>query len=229
MIGIVTAIKEEYNAIKRLMVNQIDRHFAKMDFTVGLIGNTSVILGECGQGKVNAACCTQLIIDRFLVNTIINVGIAGGIGPEVNINDVIISDKAIQYDMDATGEGFELGEVPDFGFVEFKASPKLIRIAKNSAEVYKIAHKIGTVLSADQFVDSQEKKNEILENFEGLVCEMEGAAIAQVCYLNNVPFIIIRSVSDNATEDANELIQFNVEEAINKTTSIVESLAVNLK
>ncbi len=228
MIGIITAIDEEFNAIEKIISIEKKDVIAKMNFSIGKVGETPVVLGKCGQGKVNAACCTQLIIDHFKVDYIINVGIGGGLSPDLSIGQVVISEDAIQYDMDGTGEGFKLGEIPDLGMINFVADSNMIQLAKKAAEQNKIPYAVGRVLSADIFLDDSNKKNEIVNEFNGIMCEMEGAAIGQVCYLNSVPYIIIRSVSDTASDHANDQAMLNVNEAISQTTNIIKNLVTEL-
>ena len=228
MIGIITAIDDEYNAIKNLIKIEKEEIIAKMNFSKGQINDKLVILGKCGQGKVNAACCTQLMIDRFNVNYIINVGIGGALSPELSIGQIVISEDAIQYDMDGTGEGCQRGEIPDMGKINFIADAKMIKLSEEAAIKFNIPYKVGRVLSADLFLDDSDKKEQIVEEFQGILCEMEGAAIGHVCYLNSIPYVIIRSVSDTASNHANDQAMFNMNNVVSNSTKIVENLVNNL-
>ena len=158
----------------------------------------------CGIGKVNAAVCTQILCDIFEVDMIINTGVAGSLKNEINIGDIVLSTDALQHDMDATQFGYPLGQIPRMETLAFPADEKMVSLAKAACE--KVNPEInvftGRVVTGDQFVASKEVKNHIKTNFDGLCTEMEGAAIAQAAWLNKVPFVIIRAISDKADDSA---------------------------
>ncbi len=201
MIGIIGAMKEEKDAILSLMqqVEQIEHYGVK--FYLGTINNQSCILSKSGVGKVNAARATQIMIDKFNPACIINIGSAGALEPCLEIGDIVISDSCIQHDADITAFGHPKGYIAGLRYIEADAG--LIEKCRKAIELsvdnkYKIY--IGTVASGDQFISSQEIKEEIHKEFSAWCVEMEGAAIAQVCYLCKVPFVVIRSISDKALQ-----------------------------
>ncbi|MGB7605822.1 MAG: 5'-methylthioadenosine/adenosylhomocysteine nucleosidase [Lutisporaceae bacterium] len=201
MIGIIGAMKEEKDAILSLMqrVELIEHYGVK--FYLGTINNQSCILSKSGVGKVNAARNTQIMIDKFNPACIINIGSAGALEPSLEIGDIVISDNCIQHDADITAFGHPKGYIAGLRYIEADAG--LIERCKKAIELsldnkYKIY--IGTVASGDQFISSLEKKQELHKDFNAWCVEMEGAAIAQVCHLCNVPFVVIRSISDKATK-----------------------------
>jgi len=203
-IGIIGAMEEEITAIKNKMKIQNVRSISSLEFYVGILHGKEIVLVRAGIGKVNAAICTQILIDCFSIEAIINVGVAGGLGSNLKIGDIVISDEAVQHDVDATGFGYELGIIPRMKNSFFKSDRNLINIAKKASETLSIDIGIytGRILTGDQFISSIDKKKELEEKFNGLCAEMEGGAIAQTCYLNNIPFVIIRSISDNADDSA---------------------------
>lgn len=199
-VGIIGAMDEEIASIQAAVEITCREVLAGMEFLTGTLGGKEVVLVKCGIGKVNAGICAQILITRFAVTRIINTGVAGAIDSSLKIGDIVISTDAVQHDFDATPIGFARGEVPYTGLYAFPADEKLrnealdaVQHAADGAKVYE-----GRICSGDQFIASGEKKHEILKYFGGLCCEMEGAAVAQVCYLYQVPFVIIRAISDRA-------------------------------
>ena len=177
-----------------------------MDFYKGKLKGKDVVIVRSGIGKVNAAICTQILVDKYSVDAVINTGIAGSLNASIDIGDIVLSEDALQHDMDATGFGYEPGVIPRMETSVFKADNMLRKIAKESCEKVNPDIKVfeGRVVSGDQFISDKDKKKYILDNFSGYCTEMEGAAIAQVAYLNNIPFLIIRAISDKADDSATE-------------------------
>lgn len=177
---------------------------AGMSFFEGKWNGNDVVVVRSGIGKVNAAVCAQILADTFHADAIINTGIAGSLKNEINIGDIVLSTDAIQHDMDAQGFGYAPGVIPQMEVSDFQADEKLIELAKKCcAEVCPdIQVFTGRVVSGDQFISDKKKKEWLSSQFEGLCAEMEGAAIAQAAYLNHVPFLIIRAISDKADDSA---------------------------
>ncbi len=203
-IGIIGAMEEEVMALKdKLKVSDI-RSIASLEFYAGKLSNREVVLVRGGIGKVNAAVCTQILIDCFHVDAIINTGVAGALSDELEIGDIVISRDALQHDFDATGFGYEKGTIPRMAESCFKADKGLIHIAEKASQVLSVKTNIFTkrIVSGDQFISDKEKKKVLIGEFDGFCTEMEGAAVAQACYLNKIPFVIIRSISDKADDSA---------------------------
>lgn len=223
MIGVITATTKEFEALNKVIGTN---KTGTMTFTKGRFGKTQIVGVQAGVGKVNAALCAQKMIDYFHPEAIINVGVAGSLSPELKIGDIVISEDAVQHDFDITF--FYTNRGLDFGFdsLEFKADPRLVKAAKEAAESLGIAHKVGRVVSGDLFVSEKEKKQELIDKFHGLCCEMEGGAIAQVCVVNRTPFVILRAISDSADEQAEgtylDFASFAAEEAIKLITTMLE-------
>ena len=204
MFGIIGAMEIEVNRIKEQMEDVSVTDKAGMSFFEGKWNGNDVVVVRSGIGKVNAAVCAQILVDTFHADAIINTGIAGSLKNEINIGDIVLSTDAIQHDMDAQGFGYAPGVIPQMEVSDFQADEKLIELAKKCcAEVCPdIQVFTGRVVSGDQFISDKKKKEWLSSQFEGLYAEMEGAAIAQAAYLNHVPFLIIRAISDKADDSA---------------------------
>lgn len=204
MLGIIGAMEIEVNRIKEQMEDVSVTDKAGMGFFEGKWNGNDVVVVRSGIGKVNAAVCAQILADTFHADAIINTGIAGSLKNEINIGDIVLSTDAIQHDMDAQGFGYAPGVIPQMEVSDFQADEKLIELAKKCcAEVCPdIQVFTGRVVSGDQFISDKKKKEWLSSQFEGLCAEMEGAAIAQAAYLNHVPFLIIRAISDKADDSA---------------------------
>jgi adenosylhomocysteine nucleosidase len=202
-IGIIGAMEEEVASLIDEMEVNHKKAKAKMIFNSGNIFGKEVIIVTSGIGKVNAAVCTQILVDEFNVDYIINVGIAGGIGEDIYPGDVVLGNTLIQHDMDTSAFGDKLGQIPRMDIYDFKCNKILLQHAKFAcAELEGINTFVGRIVSGDQFIANGEKIKWLGEEFNALACEMEGASIAHVAYLNDIPFIIIRSISDNANNGA---------------------------
>ena len=204
MLGIIGAMEIEVNRIKEQMEDVSVTDKAGMSFFEGKWNGNDVVVVRSGIGKVNAAVCAQILVDTFHADAIINTGIAGSLKNEINIGDIVLSTDAIQHDMDAQGFGYAPGVIPQMEVSDFQADEKLIELAKKCcAEVCPDIQVVtGRVVSGDQFISDKKKKEWLSSQFEGLCAEMEGAAIAQAAYLNHVPFLIIRAISDKADDSA---------------------------
>ena len=204
MIGIIGAMEQEVSQVVAAMTDAKTVEIAGMIFNSGKFCGKDVIVVKSGIGKVNAAICTQILATYFKVDAVINTGIAGSLKAEINIGDVVLSTDALQHDMDATNFGYEPGVIPGMKVSTFKASEELIEKAEKACkrEVPELGVFKGRVVSGDQFVSDKATKNRIADTFHGYCTEMEGAAIAQAAYLNNIPFLIIRAISDKADDSA---------------------------
>lgn len=225
-IGIIGAMDLEVEELKSKMsvANIIKK--AKMDFYEGTLNGAEVVIVRCGIGKINAALCVQILADVFSVSHIINTGVAGSLNATLDIGDILISKDALHHDMDVTIFGYALGEVPQMGFREFKADENLIALAKASCEkVNPDLHTlVGRVVSGDQFISSKEVKERLISTFQGDCAEMEGASIAHGAYLNDIPFVIIRAISDKADDSAEMDYPTFEKEAARHSARLVEDL-----
>ncbi len=203
--GIIGAMEVEVAQLKEAMERQRSCTRAGMEFLEGVLEGHEVVVVKSGIGKVNAAICTQILADEFHVDAILNTGIAGSLKAQINIGDIVISTDVLHHDMDATGFGYPLGQVPQMLVFSFAADETLRRLAKEACGRANPGIGVfeGRVVSGDQFISDRARKNEIASVFGGFCTEMEGAAIAQAAYLNQIPFVIIRAISDKADDSAN--------------------------
>lgn len=204
MIGIIGAMHEEVVGLKAEMISDRTVKKASMVFEEGELNGRKVVVVQSGIGKVNAAICAQILIDEFGVDTLINTGIAGSLDARIDIGDIVISTDALHHDMDATIFGDAVGQVPGMDILAFPADERLLTLARKVNEEVNtdIRTFTGRIVSGDQFISSHEAKQRITENFKPLCTEMEGAAIAQTAYLNHIPYVIIRAISDKADNSA---------------------------
>ena len=204
MLGIIGAMDEEVAKLKEHMTDVAVTTKASMDFYHGKLNGKEVVIVRSGIGKVNAAICTQILVDDYKVSAVINTGIAGSLRNEINIGDIVLSTDALEHDMEATAFGYPVGQIPRMDTLAFEADKNLIALAeKCCAKVNPdIQTFTGRVVTGDQFIASKEKKEWLIETFDGYCTEMEGAAIAHCAYLNNVPFLVIRAISDKADDSA---------------------------
>ena len=203
-IGIIGAMELEVEQLKREMTVTGVIKKAQMDFFEGTLNGTDVVVVRCGIGKVNAALCVQILVDVFQVSHVINTGVAGSLNARLDIGDILISKDALHHDIDVGIFGYQPGEVPQMGFREFVADQRMMALAKEACErVNPDIHVMyGRVVSGDQFISSKEVKERLIAQFQGDCVEMEGASIAHGAYLNSLPFVIIRAISDKADDSA---------------------------
>ena len=204
VIGIIGAMEEEVAALKEAMDIEAVHEQASMVFCKGSLCSKDVVIVKSGIGKVNAALCAQILVDRFQVDMLINTGVAGSLNPAIDIGDMVISADAVHHDMDATIFGDLIGQVPRMDVRFFPADMTLVEKAKAANEKANpdIKTFVGRVASGDQFISEKEAKDKIVENFGAYCTEMEGAGIAHAAYLNKVSYVIIRAISDKADNSA---------------------------
>ena len=202
-LGIIGAMQVEVEILLGAMENKKSMEKAGSVFYEGTLGGLPVVVVQCGVGKVNAALCAQILCDLFAVTHLVNTGIAGSLCADLDIGDLVVSSDAMYHDMDAVHFGYAFGRVPGMDVVAFPADETMIRCAYAAAEAVNPGHtKIGRVASGDQFVAEKNVKEKIIANTHGLCTEMEGAAIAQTAYRNQLPFVILRAISDKADDSA---------------------------
>ncbi|MGI5172723.1 5'-methylthioadenosine/adenosylhomocysteine nucleosidase [Treponema sp. OMZ 840] len=209
-IGVIGAMAVEVEYLKEILTEAKTVQKNGLFFYEGLINGKKAVIVQSGVGKVNAAMCAALLIHCFSVTHVINTGVAGGIKDGLHVFDVVVSSDAVHHDVDATGFGYKPCEVPGVNTIAFKADPFLIECTKNAWNKYseKPAVRLveGRVASGDVFVNTAGRREDIRSLCNPACVEMEGAAVAQVCYLCSVPFVIIRSISDMA-ENTDEVYE----------------------
>lgn len=211
-IGIIGAMDVEVALLKEKMSNITVTNKSSMDFYDGFIGNVPVTVVKCGVGKVNAAVCAQILCNFFNIEVIINTGVAGALMPSLKVGEIVISTDALQHDVNVTELGYQHGQIPGLTDFIFHADEKIVMAIFDFCKKNNIAAGVGRVLSGDQFISDCSLRFSLHEIFGGVCTEMEGAAIAQVAYLNKMPFVLLRTISD--TFDTNLKIDYEKFEAI---------------
>ncbi len=203
-IAIIGAMELEVAELKEAMEVERKVEKASMVFFEGTLKGVPVVIVQCGVGKVNASLCVQILADMFEVTHVINTGVAGSLNAALDIGDILVSKDAIHHDMDVTKLGYEPGQVPGIDTLAFPADADMAEKAVATCqEVNPDIHcKIGRVVSGDQFISDKDTKTRLIETFHGDCAEMEGASIAHGAYLNGLPFLIIRAISDKADDSA---------------------------
>ena len=226
MIGIIGAMSQEVTNLKEAMNHVEVKNMAGMEFCQGILCGREAVVVRSGIGKVNAAVCSQILVDCYHVSAIINTGIAGSLRNEINIGDVVLSRDTLQHDMDATGFGYAPGVIPQMDQSVFEGDQRLIETARECCArvIPEIGVHVGRVVSGDQFVSDKAKKAWLTEKFDGFCTEMEGAAIAQTAWLNHVPFLIIRAISDKADDSAEMDYEVFEKQAIEHSVKLVMAL-----
>lgn len=203
VIGLIGAMDEEVELLLAQLQNKETTVKAGVTYASGTIHGKQVVVCKSGVGKVNAAVTTQILIDSFGVSQVLFTGVAGALHPELNIGDIVISSSCMQHDMDVRPLGFARGIIPYQEVSDFPADKNLIELAEEACKQQEAGHyMIGKVLSGDQFIASRETVQTLYEDLGGACAEMEGSAVAQVCYMNSVPYVVIRSMSDKADGSA---------------------------
>ena len=202
-LGIIGAMDVEVAALKEKMDNPAVTSRAGMKYFAGKLEGLDAVVVQCGVGKINAAMCTQILLDCFGVTHIVNTGIAGSLRAELDIGDLVISRDAIHHDFDLRFWGRPIGQVPGMDVIAFPADKAMMDAALAAAELENPHHnKLGRVASGDQFICSKEQKEKIIADTGAICAEMEGASIAHTAYRNGIPFVIIRAISDKADDSA---------------------------
>jgi len=224
MIGIIGAMKQEVAILKALIAVQEVKKIMHVEFTVGTLHGKEVVLLESGIGKVNVAIAVTLLLDKFNVSQVINTGSAGGINADAEIGNVVISDKISYHDVDVTAFGYALGQIPELP-AAFQADDHLIAKAKQVLTASGTKFFVGQILTGDAFISRPEQLSKIKASFtEALALEMEAAAIAQVCQIANVPFIVMRALSDIAGKESQVAFEEFLPVAAKASSLVVEKL-----
>ena len=234
-IGIIGAMDLEIEKLTtQEMASEEIVEAAGMRFHVGKLGGTDVVIVKSGVGKVNAAICAQILIDRFGVTHLLNTGIAGSLDHRINIGDIAVSTDAVYHDVDVTAFGYEPGVIPQMGtpngLKSFPADPTLrstaIAACREAAPGIGIFE--GRVVSGDQFICTADQKHRIVDTFHALCTEMEGTAIAHTAFVNGIPFVILRAISDKADEEADVTYETFEHQAAENCANLVAHMVRSL-
>ena len=198
MIGIIAAMNVEMDGLRAHMESPASETVSGVTFVRGIIEGREVVTAVCGIGKVFAALCAQTMILRYAPEAVINTGVAGTLTDELSIGNLAVSSCVVQHDMDTSAIGDPVGLISGINMVEIPADKALTERLCAAAETVGVKTLTGCIASGDQFVASPGRKTFIADTFSAIACEMEGAAIGQVCYVNHVPFCVLRAISDSA-------------------------------
>ncbi len=202
MIGIICAMTIEADAIRASLSDTRTEVLSGVEFTLGKRYDKEIVLAVCGIGKVFAAICAEAMILRYAPTLIINSGVAGTLTEALSIGDIAIAKNLVQHDMDTSPIGDPVGLISGINKIYFEADANAVSTLEAVTGEMQLCSVIGTIASGDQFLSDAKKKNDIRNRFNAIACEMEGAAIAHVAFVNNTPFAVLRAISDSATGDA---------------------------
>lgn len=226
-IGIIGAMDSEVSSLIASLEEHTEQTIGSIKFHLGKLFDKKVAIAKCGIGKVFAALCAEAMIIAYAPKLIVNTGVGGGLAHGIKVCDIVVADKLVQHDMDTSPLGDPKGLISGINVIYFEADKKAADIVMTTAKKLSINSHIGTIASGDVFVSTSEQKKTIVDNFSASVCEMEGAAIAQVAYVNNTPFCVIRAISDSADEDSSMDYMNFLPLAANNSTKITMELCRN--
>ncbi len=220
MIGIIVAEEKELEEVLNIALIKNKRDIFDKTFYIGSINKKEVVIVKSNVGKVNSARSAQMLIDNFDIRIVINIGTSGSVDNNLNIGDVVVADRLYQYDFDVTAFGRKLGEIENIGECIYTDKNILNKISKDLI--------VGGIASGDKFITRMEDKTFIRDKFNVVCIEMEGASIAQVCYLSNTPFLVIRSITDKldgtSEIDFVKFLEYSSRKVANILKDIIEDI-----
>lgn len=223
-IGIIGAMRCETDRLKAMMKDTRVETISGIEYVSGKLGKYDAVVATCGIGKVFAAICAQTMILRFSPDVIINTGVGGSLSDELHICDIAVSEDVVQHDMDTSPIGDPIGLISGINLIHIPACKTLADAVCDAAKECELNTKRGTIASGDAFICSAEKKTWISSTFGAIACEMEGAAIGHVCFVNGVPFVVIRAISDGGDDGAGLSFEQFSEIAAQNSIKIIENI-----
>lgn len=196
-IGIIGAMQMEVDELKEALSNPENVEYSGITFVCGKMNDVEVVAAVCGVGKVFAAICAEAMILKFGVNMVINIGVAGSLTKDLGVLDVALASQVVQHDIDTSPLGDPVGLLSGINEIFLPTDDRMRALMQECLEDRKINYSVGTVATGDQFIATDEKRVWIRNHFGAIAAEMEGGSIGQVCYINKVPFLILRSISDS--------------------------------
>lgn len=221
MLGIIGAMSIEIDGLIKNMSNCRTENYFNLNFMDGDIDDRKIVVVCSGIGKVNAALAATAMICKFPVDTIINIGVAGGIGKSLHQGDIVLGQDCVQHDYDQTPDGLPIGQINGMPFTEFPCTQKVLYNLESVIKKNKFTYQIGTIATGDQFINSNQKTEWLSKTFNAVACDMESAAIAQICYLTDRQFVSMRAISDNGGEKAILSFYDFVLEAAKKSIAVI--------
>jgi adenosylhomocysteine nucleosidase len=226
-VGIIAALKEEIEPLVQSLEGVETSKWGRRSVHERRIGDNQVVALAGGVGKVKAAACTQYLIDRFSIEALICTGVAGAINPRLHTGDVVVSQKTLQHDFDPGDPKL----LKRFRKRWLEADAELVKLALEAAKEVGLADRCrsGKVLTGDQAIVSQERRESLWKTFRGDCVDMESAAVAQVCRLNGVPWVIVRAISDSAEEDSVAEFRRNLREAAGTAARVAGRMVESIR
>lgn len=218
-------MEPEVKLLKNAMLVEKEDKIAHTTAYAGTLNGQNIVLVQSGIGKVNASIITALLLERYDIDYVINTGVAGAMGENLKVTDMVVSTEVLHHDVDATSFGYSYGQVPGMPAV-YTSDAMLVRQSLAALSLNdEINGSSGLVVSGDSFIDSDAEKEHISGNFPDAMCvDMESASIAQTCWQFNTPFVIIRSMSDSANESADMNYEEFLAKACVHSSEVVKSL-----
>lgn len=221
-VGIIGAMKSEMDRIKAKVTNPRMTRISDIDFVEGEICGVPVVVATSGMGKVFAALCAQTMILKFAPGMIINVGVAGSLSKDLNIGDIAVAESVVHHDLDSSGLGDPPGLISGLNMIWLPCDEEVIRGLSASAGRLGFHYRRGVIATGDIFVQDAARKRKIADTFQAVACEMEGAGVGHVCYVNHLPFCVLRAISDNGDEAATNDYQMSLDMAAERASQVME-------
>ena len=229
MIGIICAMALEANAITDTIENKKIKNISGVDFVSGTIGGRETVVAVCGVGKVFAAICAEAMILEYHPDVIINSGVAGSLCRSIKLGDIVIAESVVQHDMDTSPLGDPKGLISGINIINIPCDKAVAEYLKNCCDSLGIKNFGGVIATGDVFMSNEENKKEVADRFNAKACEMEGASVGQVCYVNKVPFCVLRAISDNADDGAETTYETFAAESAKKTHAVIDKFIRNFQ
>lgn len=223
-VGIIAAMQIEIDGIREKLQDVSAETVSGIEYVRGTLHGKTVIAAKCGIGKVFAAVCAQTMILRYAPDCIVHTGVAGGLMDHLHVLDLVIASHVVQHDMDTSALGDPVGLLSGINIVQIPCDERIICALQRSAALLGKPHMAGIVATGDTFVCTAAQRTRIREQFQAVACEMEGGAVGQVCYINQVPFGILRSVSDGAGAESGMDYPVFAEAAANTAVETVDQM-----
>lgn len=225
MIGIIGAMAVEVENVIAAMSEEKVQTISSISYHIGKMAGIDCVAAQCGVGKVAAAVCAQTMILMYRPSVLVNVGVAGGIGRDIHIGDIVIARGLVQHDMDTSAIGDPKGLISGINLVIIPASARLVDLVESTAaNFYGRGIHVGIIATGDQFICNGDKLKQIAVEFGAIACEMEGGSVAQVCYINHLDFVVIRAISDNADDNASMDFTSFAASSAHKITALMKKL-----
>lgn len=195
-IGVIGAMQIEIDNLKKSLENSTTEEISSVQFVKGNIGEVEVVAAVSGVGKVFAAICTEAMILKYQVDMVVNIGVAGTLCKELGVMDVALASQVVQHDMNTSALGDDIGLLSGINQIYIPSDEKMTALMEQCIVEKEIHYKVGTIATGDLFMQGERQKEKLHQRFDAIAAEMEGGSIGHVCYMNHVPFIVLRTISD---------------------------------